>query len=117
MTHISATKRIVMVLFMVTALYRVTDSYLYPVSLGHGGSAYPRKRMRPQKAFYRTELIHLRQEKGIATMCMGSDDCPPDRFCCEVIKSVFNICCGDSMRSIEKGLVPILIPVENEYDY
>ena len=117
MTNISVTKRFIMVLFIVTAFSNVTDTYLYPVPLGHGGPAYPRRNMRPQKAFYSTELTHLRQHKGIATMCMGSDDCPRDKFCCEVIKSVFNICCSDSMRSIDKGLVPILIPVEKEYDY
>lgn len=56
-------------------------------------------------------------------ICRTSDECPIDKYCCEIVKGVVHICCGDPMSSVENlnqnGLfpIPIPVPVQREYDY
>ena len=89
------------------------------VVLGKGGS-YPRKHTRPKKQFVNNEIMNFRQHRNTATLCMSSEECPTNKFCCEVIRGVFNICCGDPMRSVENrngNVYGIPVPVEEEYPY
>ena len=118
----SITKQLLVVFVFLAGFWGVPDSYLHPVSLGRGSGSYPRKHTRPQRSFLHNQLAQLRQHKHTATMCMVSEDCPQNRYCCQVIKGVFNICCGDPLRSGEnaKGGALQPIPIERApepYDF
>lgn len=56
-------------------------------------------------------------------VCVSSDECPKDKYCCQIVPNVLNLCCGDPLRSVENfagissASVPIPVPVQREYDY
>lgn len=92
-------------------------------SLPRGGS-YPRKHTRPRHGYVAHQFARLRQHSDTARMCATSDDCPWDKFCCEVIKpGIFQVCCGNPAKAVENSgggggtPVPVPLPAEREYDY